>query len=140
MITLAKSRQITAASAANIFALWADIDHWAKFDDGIEWAKLTDSFNDGGHYTIKPKGGPMVKATILAIEQNKRFVNVSHLFGARLTFDHVLSEQGELIAVDITMTLEGRLAFIWAKILGKNQQTDLEKSTANLIRMAESNR
>jgi hypothetical protein len=35
------------------------------------------------------------------------------------------------------MTLSGPLSRLWAKILVKNQQADLEKSTANLIAKAE---
>ncbi len=68
MITLAQTSQQTKAKPAAIFALWADIDHWADHDEGIEWTKFTDMFTAGGHYTIKPKGGPKVRATILAVE------------------------------------------------------------------------
>ena len=35
------------------------------------------------------------------------------------------------------MSISGPLSFLWAKILGKNQQADLEKSTAKLIAKAE---
>lgn len=137
MIILAKTCQTTLAKPADIFNLWADIDHWADYDAGIEWAKLTDTFAEGGHYTIKPKGGPKVRATILAVETNRHFVDVSHLFGAKLTFEHVLTQQNDQTMVSITMTLHGPLAWLWAKILGKNQQADLEKSTGNLIKKAE---
>lgn len=52
MITLAETHQTTAAKPADIFKLWADINHWAEYDEGIEWAKLTDTFAAGGHYLI----------------------------------------------------------------------------------------
>lgn len=137
MITLAKTHQTTIAKPTNIFNLWADINRWAEYDEGIEWAKLTDTFIEGGHYVIKPKGGPTVKATIITIEPNRRFIDVSHLPGAKLTFDHLLTEENGQTIVSITVTLHGPLAWLWAKILGKNQQADLEKSTANLIKKAE---
>ena len=137
MITLAKTTQTTKASPAAIFALWADIDHWNDHDEGIEWAKLSDTFASGGHYTIKPKGGPKTKADILVVEPNKRFVDVSHLPGAKLKFDHSISQNANNTTVSIVMTLTGPLSFLWAKILGKNQQADLEKSTATLIAKAE---
>ncbi|MHB8181899.1 MAG: SRPBCC family protein [Acidithiobacillus ferrivorans] len=76
--TLAQTTQQTKAKPEAIFNLWADVNNWADYDEGIEWAKLTDSFGAGGHYTIKPKGGPKVKATIFVVEPTKRFVDESH--------------------------------------------------------------
>ncbi len=81
MKILAQTTQHTSASPEAIFKLWADIDNWSDYDNGIEWAKLTDSFAVGSHYTLKPKGGPKVKATILVVEPNKTFIDVSHLVG-----------------------------------------------------------
>lgn len=137
MIILAQTTQQTKAKPAAIFALWADIDNWADHDDGIEWAKLTDKFVPGGHYAIKPKGGPKVKADILIVEPNQRFVDVSHLPGAKLRFDHSIAQTNNGTSVTIIMTLNGPLAWLWAKMLGKNQQADLEKSTAQLLAKAE---
>lgn len=137
MITLAKTTQHTKASPKAIFALWADVDHWADYDDGIEWVKLTDKFKPGGHYVIKPKGGPKVKSDIVIAQPNKHFVDISRLMGAKLKFDHTLTQQSGATTVDIVMTVSGPLAWFWAKVLGKNQQADLEKSTAQLIAKAE---
>lgn len=137
MITLAQATQHTNAKPDAIFALWADIDHWTDFDDGIEWAKLIDTFTAGGHYALKPKGGPKVNATIEVVEPSRRFVDVSHLPGAKLRFDHTITEHAGTTRVSIVMTLSGPLSWFWAKILGKNQQADLEKSTTNLIAKAE---
>lgn len=137
MKILAQTAIQTKAKPETIFKLWADIGHWSDYDKGIEWAKLTDSFMAGGHYTIKPKGGPKVKATIMVVEPNKRFVDVSHLLGAKLKFDHTLVQQDGLTTVSIIMSLSGSLSWLWAKILGKNQQADLEESTANLVAKAE---
>ena len=137
MITLATTTQQTVAKPQAIFALWQDIDHWADFDDGIEWAKLTDTATAGGHYVIKPKGGPKVKATIMTAEPNSRFVDLSQLFCAKLNFDHRLTKKNNITTVTITQTLDGIFTPIWAKILGKDQQADLEKSTAKLIAKAE---
>lgn len=137
MILLAKTHQTTTAKPADIFNLWADINHWADYDAGIEWAKLTGVFAEGSNYTIKPKGGPMVKATIATVEPNRHFVDVSHLFGAKLVFDHAIDQRDDKTVVSITQTIHGPLAWLWAKVLGKDQQADLEKSTANLIKKAE---
>ena len=137
MITLAQTTQSTTAKPSAVFSLWADINHWTDFDSGIEWAKLDQPFKAGSHYTIKPQGGPTVHATIEVVEPNNRFIDVSHLLGAKLRFDHSIVTHNNNSEVTIIMTLEGPLVWLWKKILGKNQQTDLEKSTASLIAKAE---
>ncbi len=139
MKQLAATTIQTTAKPEAIFKLWADIDHWAEYDKGIEWAKLTDTFTAGGHYTIKPKGGPKVKSTILVVEPYEKFVDISHLLGATLQFEHTIIKQGSTNTVSIIMTISGPLGWVWAKILGKNQQADLEESTKNLIAKAEQN-
>ena len=140
MKILAQTTQSTQATPEAIFKLWADVDHWADYDEGIEWAKLTDTFSAGGNYTLKPKGGPKVKANILMVEPNKRFIDVSHLVGAKLKFDHAITHQEGVTKVTVVMTIGGPLSWLWIKILGKNQQSDLEKSTANLLAKAEKHR
>lgn len=137
MITLARTTRRTTAEPSAVFALWADIDSWADHDGGIEWAQSTGPFVEGGQYIIKPKGGPKTKADIVIVEPNERFVDVSHLIGANLRFDHSISQSGDDATVDVVMTLDGPLSWLWAKILGKNQQADLEKSTARLVAKAE---
>jgi hypothetical protein len=137
MTALARTTQTTRARPATVFALWADINHWADFDDGIEWAKTDEAFRAGSHYVIKPKGGPQVKSTILLVEPPTRFVDVAHLFGAQLKFDHAISEQDGITTVGVVMTISGPLSWFWTKLLGKNQQADLEKATANLLKIAE---
>jgi len=138
MKTLANTLQQTTAEPRKIFALWEDINHWNEYDQGIEWAKLDGSFRAGENYTLKPKGGPKVRATILEVVSNQKFVDVSHLFGAKLMFNHTLTRENTMTNVAVTMTVSGPLGWLWARILGKNQQADIEQSTTNLIAKAES--
>jgi hypothetical protein len=139
MKTLAQTTQITNAKPEAVFALWRDVNNWANHDEGIEWAKLIDLFGEGGRYVIKPKGGPKTKATIVTVIENQKFVDVSHLLGCEMKFDHTLEVRDGKTVVTLVMTLEGPLTWLWTKILGKNQQADLEKSTAKLIATAEAN-
>lgn len=137
MRIIAQTTQPTKASPERIFALWSDVNNWASYDHGIEWAKLTEPFNTGARYSIKPKGGPSLKARILLVEPGSRFVDVSYLFGAKLTFDHSIVQKAGVASVSVVMSLTGPLSWLWVKILGKNQQADLEQATANLIAKAE---
>lgn len=89
MIALARTVQTTGAKPEAIFALWSG------FDDGIEWAELDDTFAAEAHYTLRPKGGPKVSATIEVVEPSRCFIDVSHLPGAKLRFDHAIAGQAE---------------------------------------------
>lgn len=137
MTILAHATQATKAKPEAIFALWEDINNWHEHDNGIEWAKLTDTFAEGGRYIIKPKGGPKVKATIIKVEKPYVFVDISYLLGAKLRFDHAITQKDGTTHVDILMTVSGPFSKVWAKILGANQQADLESATKNLIARAE---
>lgn len=137
MKQLAQTSQSTTAQPTKVFALWADTQNWPAFDHGIEWTKFTAPFAIGNQYQLKPKGGPALRATIVEIAQDQLFVDVSHLIGTELRVTHHLETQGALTHVSVRMELSGPLSWLWAKILGKNQQTDLEKSTAQLIAIAE---
>ncbi len=59
------------------------------------------------------------------------------MLGARLKFDHVINHENGHTAVNIIVTIGRPTGWLWAKILGKNQQSDLERSTRNLIKKAE---
>jgi len=137
MKILAQTTQRTTAVPEAIFQLWVDIDHWADYDHGIEWAKRTDQFAEGSVYTVKPKGGPAVKATIVKIEPARRMVDVSQLLGATLQFDHLVTQEDGVTIVNIVISIEGWLGWFWAMVLGKNQQANLDDSTKNLIAKAE---
>lgn len=137
MKLLAQTSLTTSASPQAVYALWADVNNWHTFDDGIEWAKLNGPFAEGATYTIKPKGGPKVKATVVTDQPPTRFIDVSHLWGAKLRFDHTITTTEGISTVEIINTIDGPLAWLWAKILGKDQQADLERSVQKLVATAE---
>lgn len=136
MITIATITHQTTAKPSAIFSLWQNINHWTDFDDSINWAKLNGDFAVGNHYRLKPKGSPVVKATIVVVEPNTRYIDRSDLIGATLSFDHDITQTDGSTVVSITQTLDGILAPLWAKVL-KNQQAHLDKSTAKLTAIAE---
>lgn len=137
MKQLAHATKSTSASPRQIYALWSDIDNWHTFDDGIEWAKLDGPFRQGATYRIKPKGGPTVRASVVQDSSPTRFVDRSHLFGAELEFDHKISTDATGTIVEIAITMSGPMSWFWSRILGKDQQSDLEKSISKLVETAE---
>ena len=88
MTTLATADVTTSAAPAAIFARWADMSTWPEWNLDTEWARLDGAFVQGATGVLKPKGGPKVRFTVQKLVPGRAFVDVSRLFGARLTFDH----------------------------------------------------
>jgi hypothetical protein len=137
MKVLAKTTQQTIADPEAIFQLWLDVNNWNKFDESVEWARLDEAFSPGNHFSLKPKGGPKVKATIVSVKHNREFTNTSQMPGAELKFIHTVIKKSGSTSVSVIISIDGPLSWLWSRILGKDQQSGLEKSVSNLIRLAE---
>ena len=136
MTTIATAHATTTATADRLFARWADMGTWSEWNSDTEWVRLDGPFATGSTGTLKPKGGPKVKFTIASVVDGREFVDVSHLLGARLTFDHQVTPHETGCAVDVTVSMSGPLAFLWRTALGKSlaaaAQPDLDSLVATV--------
>jgi uncharacterized membrane protein len=137
MKTLATAHITTKAQPKAIFTLWQNVEQWPTWDSSIEWVKLEGPFSAGSHYRLKPKGGPVTKATILLVEKDHAFNDVSHLPGAKLYFEHVIEPAGSAHTVTHSVLINGPLAWLWRRILGANIQKGLQPALTTLARLAE---
>jgi hypothetical protein len=135
MLTITEASARTTAAPAALFERWGDMATWPEWNADTEWVRLDGPFATGSRGVLKPKGGPKVKFVIESLVPGQEFVDVSLLFGARLTFRHdvtPLPDGGCDVRVAVTMT--GPLARVWAGILGsgfrKTLQTDLDRLIA----------
>ncbi|MDX6515916.1 MAG: hypothetical protein QOH73_1582 [Gaiellaceae bacterium] len=134
-ITQAHARSTAAPSA--FFERWADMATWPEWNQDTEWVRLDGPFATGSTGVLKPKGGPKVKFTIASLVPERKFVDVSHLVGARLTFDHTVDSQGDGCEVRVAVTLAGPLARLWARILGKGFRDTLQPDLDRLVALVE---
>ncbi|WP_090474951.1 SRPBCC family protein [Nakamurella panacisegetis] len=136
MTTIATASATSTAPAAQFFALWADMDTWPEWNTDTEWVRLDGPFVQGATGTLKPKGGPKVKFTVEKLTATD-FVDVSTLWGARLTFDHHIVETSSGTEVSVAVRMSGPLSKVWTMVMGgglrKSAQADLDA----LVRAAE---
>lgn len=133
----ATSTRSTAAPSA-FFARWADMATWPEWNADVEWVRLDGAFATGSTGVLKPKGGPRVKFVIESLVPDREFTDVSLLVGARLTFRHLVEPlPAGGCKVDITITMNGPLAWLWTRILGKDLAASLEPDLARLVARAE---
>ena len=131
MTTIATASVTSSATPASFFEQWADMATWPEWNLDTDWVRLDGPFVEGATGELKPKGGPKVKFVITRLVDGQEFTDVSTLFGARLTFRHLVSTGANGTIVTVEVTLTGPLAPVWRLILGKgvseSVQPDLER-------------
>jgi hypothetical protein len=134
MITVASARAESSADPTAFFARWADMATWPEWNADTDWVRLDGPFVEGATGRLKPKGGPKVRFVVERLVPGREFVDVSLLLGARLVFDHQVTDLADGCRIDVTTTLSGPLSRLWMLILGRglrdSAQTDLDRLVA----------
>ncbi|RJO79899.1 hypothetical protein D5S18_01110 [Nocardia panacis] len=135
MTQIGTAQTTTTIAPAAFFAKWADMGTWHEWNLDTEWARLDGPFAEGSTGVLKPKGGPRTKFVITKLTDDE-FIDVSKLPGARLIFAHRVETAGEHTTVTVTVTMEGPLAFLWARILGGDIAKTLQHDLDGLVEAA----
>ena len=134
-LQLATASITSPAPASAFFERWADMATWPEWNTDTEWVRLDGPFAQGASGTLKPKGGPKVRFVVAELSE-ERFLDVSRLLGARLSFDHRVSRLATGTRVEVTVTLDGPLARLWKLILGSDLQASLQPDLDRLAAVA----
>jgi uncharacterized membrane protein len=138
MIDVATGKVTSTAPPAAFFERWADMATWPEWNLDVEWVRLDGQFAQGATGTLKPKGGPKTRFVVESLVQDKEFVDVSRLAGARLTFAHHVTEAaGGGCTVQVQISMSGPLAWLWERLLGKGLRTSVQSDLERLARIAE---
>ena len=111
---------------------------WPEWNLDTEWVRLDGAFVTGATGQLKPKGGPKVKFVVQSLVADREFVDVSKLWGARLSFDHQVTSSGDGgCAVDVRITMDGPLSWLWNRILGAGLRSSVQEDLERLAAVAE---
>jgi hypothetical protein len=138
MTTITTATVTSSAPPFAFFAEWADMASWPEWNLDTEWVRLDGPFVEGARGELKPKGGPKVRFVVARLVDGEEFTDVSTLFGARLTFRHLVSVAEGRTTVSVEATLTGPLAPVWRLILGKGVRESLQPDLERLVARAES--
>jgi hypothetical protein len=119
MTTIARAQARTTVSPDLIFARWADMATWPEWNTDTEWVRLDGPFHTGATGVLKPKGGPKVRFVVASLVPGHEFIDVSLLFGAKLTFAHTVATDADGTTVAVTISLAGPMGWFWRMALGK---------------------
>ena len=103
-----------------MWKLFADVNNWHNWDEGIEFAKLEGKFEKGNYFTLKPKGGPKVKVELLETLVNKSFLDVTTFPLAKMYDNHIFEEMPDGLKITNIISVEGVLSFVWIKLVAQN--------------------
>ncbi|WIM98544.1 SRPBCC family protein [Actinoplanes oblitus] len=136
MKTIATAQISTDIPAQAFFERWADMATWPEWNTDTEWVRLDGPFRTGATGQLKPKGGPVTRFVVTSLVPGREFTDVSLLLGARLTFQHLVTEDGGRTTVAVRVSIEGPLAFFWSAVLGKGIARGLDGDLSRLAAAA----
>ena len=123
-------------SKEQMWKLFADVNNWHTWDEGIEFAKLEGKFEKGNFFTLRPKGGPNVKVVLLETNENKMFLDVTKFPLAKMYDEHTFEETPDGLKITNTISVEGVLGFLWRKIVAQKIADSLADDMQTQIKTA----
>lgn len=131
----------TSATAAQVWALWENVNNWPAWDVGLEHCNLKGAFEAGSSFTLRPRGAPNeINVEITEVIQNKGFSDQTNLpFGVlRTRHRYEETDSGNTITHMIEADVMPEQAEFFENVIWSGMETGLPESVRNLVRMAES--
>ena len=119
-----------------MWKLFADVNNWHTWDEGIEFAKMEGKFEKGNFFTLRPKGGPNVKVELLETVENKSFLDVTKFPLAKMFDNHTFEETPQGLKITNTISVTGVLGFLWRKIVAQKIVDSLPNDMQTQIKSA----
>src|SRR4051812_29205841 len=95
----------------DVWSAWADVNNWNQWDKDTEFAKITEPFQAGSKFVLKPKGGPKVNIQILKTEPLKGFTDMTKFPLAKMYDVHEIEETPEGLKLVSIIRIEGPLSW-----------------------------
>ena len=124
------------ATKEQLWKLFANVNQWHTWDEGIEYAKMEGAFKKGNHFLLKPKGGPKVKIQLIETIENRKFVDMTRFPLAKMYGEHTFEDIADGLKITTTMKVEGPLGFFWRKIVAQGIVDALSKEMVNQVNVA----
>jgi hypothetical protein len=119
-----------------MWKLFSDVNNWDKWDNGIEYAKITGKFEKGTFFVLKPKDGPKVKIELLETIENQIFLDLTRFPLAKMYDEHKFEETPQGLMITATITVKGILGFLWKKLVAQNIVNGLPAEMSEQIKYA----
>ncbi|GLR08433.1 polyketide cyclase [Mixta theicola] len=135
---IASYQVTTHATAETIWALWADVNNWDKWDSGINNAELHDEFKAGNKFSLTPQGGEPILVTLKTVTPQKEFSDETILPFGVLRNIHYIEEIGQQITVthEVQAEISQEAYGFFSKEIWPHMQGGLPESVNNILSLA----
>lgn len=119
----------------DVWQIWSDVDHYLRWHDDLDYCRLHGEFAVGSYFMLKPKGAPAVKVEIIELIENKKFIDCTRFFGARMFDIHELEATEDGLQIKNTIKVTGWLSFFWVQLIAKKVAASAPKETDSLVKL-----
>jgi len=137
MKELGRGRATSTATPDAYFARWIDHDTWPTWSPDTEWVRVDGPVAVGTRGVLTPKRGPKVKFVISACVPGQEYTDTTRLRGARLVFQHTVEATKDGSDLRVLVTIDGPLAFLWARVMGGGFRDSAQADLERLVRVVE---
>jgi len=121
---------------AQVWRVWSDVNRWQAWQPDIEYAKLDGPFEAGQVFRFRPKGGPELRLEITEAKPHAGYTDLTRFPGAKMLDSHELLDHGDRIEIRNTLTVTGRLGFLWRKLVAESVAAGIEDQTRRMVEQA----
>lgn len=132
-----ESKIVIPTPAQAIFALYADVAGWSRWDPDTRQASLDGPFQAGSKGRLVPTQGRAVPMELTRVETDRSFTVQSRIALFAMVFDHELRAVGAGTEATHRVTFSGLLAPLLGRMLAAQLRTNLPITLASLSRHAQ---
>ena len=121
----------------HVFALYADVGNWKRWDPDIKASSITGPFQTGARGSITPAKGRTVPMVLTSVVPNRSFTAEARIPLFCMVFDHELHVVDGATRVVHRVVFSGALAFLLGRIIGAQVNQGLPVTLAKLKAAAE---
>jgi Polyketide cyclase / dehydrase and lipid transport len=126
----------TAASRERLWALLADVNGWATWNDGVEAIQLEGPFAEGSSFVMKPTGQDPMVTNITRIEAPRLYVDETPFGGLVVRVEHRLDALPSGTRITFRLEVDGAGADEVGPQIGPGISADFPDVMAKLARLA----
>jgi hypothetical protein len=137
MWTQTFSKTYPNLTSNSIWRLWADVNNWPQWHEGLESCHMEGAFEVGNHFMLKPNGMKAVKIVLTEVTPGKCFTDCTAFPGAKMYDTHTLVQtpQGLTIANEVKVT--GPLKWLWVKLVARRVADSIPQKVDALVKIAQ---
>jgi hypothetical protein len=132
------SKEYKGLKRADIWRVWTDVNNWHHWHGDLDYCKMDGPFQVGNHFMLKPKGAPAFKIQLMEIEHERKFVDCTHFFGAKMFDTHEMEETQHGLKLTHTLVVTGPLKYLWILLVAKNVANTVPEQMDALVKQAKS--